>query len=109
MIGLPFAFANTLMGIWWEDQLVGFPQITITLATLITLRDALPESAAGLLTSITDGIGDNLACPTTQHGPNPAFSPLLQHKGPHFIDFENVFSLYGKERLFNFWVLLVFF
>jgi len=109
MIGLPFAFANTLMGVWWKDQLVGLPQIAETLTTSVRFRNALPKNAAGILTSISNGIGDNLACPTTQHCPNPAFSPLFQHKGPHFIDFENIFSLYWQERLFNFWILLVFF
>jgi hypothetical protein len=93
VVGLSFSFSNTLMRIWREDQLIGFPQIAETLTTFITSWDPLPEKLAGLLTSITNGIGDNLACPTTHRSPNPSFSPLFLHKRPHFVHFKNIFSL----------------
>jgi hypothetical protein len=109
MIGLPFAFSNTLMSVGWEDQWIGFPQVAETLATSVRWRDALPKHAASLLAAISNGIGNNLAGATTQDCPNPAFSPVCKHKGPHFVDFENIFSLCRQERLFNFWILLVFF
>jgi hypothetical protein len=68
------------MDTWREDQLTGFPQIAESLTTFITGRNVLPEKWTGLLTSVTDGISNDLACPTTYHGPNPTFSPTSLRK-----------------------------
>jgi len=80
VIGVSFTFSNTLMSIWWEDQLIGFPYIAETLTTLVVCMDTLSKPAAGVLTSISDGIGDDLTCATTHDRPTPAFSPLFEHK-----------------------------
>ena len=109
MIGLSLSFADAEVCSWWKDQWIGFPQIAETLTALITGRDALPKQLASLLTAITNGIGNDLARAATHHRPNPTFLPVLQHKRPHFIHFENVFHLSWKERRLKLWIVLVFF
>lgn len=109
MVGLPLAFSNALMGIWREDQLIGFPQVTETLTTFIARWDTLPKELTGLLASVTDGIGNDLACSTTHGSPQPAFLPVFLHKRPHLVHFQHIFWLDRQERFLKFWSLLVFF
>lgn len=109
VIGLSFTFSDALVCIWWKDELISLPEITETLTTFITDRDALPEKLTSLVAAITDGISNDLACATTHRGPNPTFLPVFQHKRPHFVDFENILRLSRQQGLFKFWILLVFF
>ena len=109
VIGLPFTFSDALVCIGWKNELISVPQITETLATFIIGRDPLPEQLTSLVAAITDGISNNLAGATAHGCPNPAFLPVVQHKRPHFVDFENILRLDGKQGLFKFWTLLVFF
>ena len=109
MISLPFTFSDALVCLGWEDQWISIPQIAETLTAFITGRDPLPEKLTSLLASITDGISNDLACVTAHRCPNPAFLPVFQHKGPHFVDFQNILRLGWQQCLFKFWILLVFF
>ena len=109
VIGLPTAFANTLMCLCWKDKLICFPEITVTLANLIGLRNVLPKFAAGRLTTITDDKSYDLACPTTHDCPKPTFVPLFVDKWPHFIGFQHIFGFGGQKCLFNLWIAFVFF
>ena len=109
VIGLPFTFSDALVCIGWKDELISLPQITETLATFILSRDPLPEKLTSLVTTITNGISNNLAGTTAHRCPNPAFLPVFQHKRPHFVQFENILRLDGKKGLFKFWMLRVFF
>ncbi len=109
VVCLPFTFSYTAMCVCWEDNLVSLPQITEALTTFITCWDALPEQLTGLLTAITDGIGDDLACTMAHSSPKPTFLPVFLHKRPHFIHFEHIFCLRWQERIFKPWIVLVFF
>jgi len=109
MIGLPAPFANTLMGFYWKDQLIRFPEIAVTLAALVFLRNLLPKRTASRLASIPNGKRHNLASPSTHDRPNPAFVPLFIDKWPHFIDFQDVFRLGAQKCIFKFRIAFVFF
>jgi hypothetical protein len=68
------------MRVFWEDQLISLPHVGETLTTFIACMNALPEKLTGLLASITNGIGNDLTCPTTNYRPKPAFLPWFQHR-----------------------------
>ena len=80
MIGLSTALANTLMGFSRKDKLVGFPEITVTLAALVGWWDLLPQRATSCLTSISDDKRHDLASATAHDGPQPAFVPFFLDK-----------------------------
>ena len=109
MVCLSFTFANAVMCLGWENELIRFPEITETLALFITGWDALPEALTGLLAAVTDHIGNDLACAPTHGGPKPTFLPVFLHKRPHLIYFEHIVCLGGQECVFKLWILLVFF
>lgn len=73
MIGLPTPFANTLVCLFRKDELISFPEITVTLASLIRFWNLFPKFAAGCLASITDDKGYDLASPAAHDRPNPAW------------------------------------
>jgi len=47
MISLSTSLANTLVGFFRKNELIGFPEITVTLAGLIGWWDLFPKFAAG--------------------------------------------------------------
>lgn len=80
MIGLPASLANALVSLFRKNELIGFPEIAVTLASLIGLWNLLPKFAAGCLAAIPDDKGYDLACATTDDRPNPAFVPFFVNK-----------------------------
>lgn len=80
MIGLPAAFANTFMGLFWKDELIGFPEIAIALATFVGLWNLLPQLATGCLATISDDKRYNLASAAAHDRPQPAFVPSFIDK-----------------------------
>ena len=80
MIGLSTCFANTLMRLFRKDELIGFPEIAVTVATLISSWDLLPKLAASCLASITDDKRYDLASSATHDRPQPAFVPSFVDK-----------------------------
>ena len=109
VVGLPTTFANTLMCLYWKDELIRFPEIAVALASPIGLWNLLPKFAAGRLTTITDDKGYDLTCSTTHHRPNPTFVPPFVNKWPHFVGFQHIFGFGGQKRLFKLWIAFVFF
>jgi len=63
-----------------QDELIGFPEITVTSAALVSWWNLFPKFATGHLTPISDDKGYNLARATTYHRPNPAFVPFSVDK-----------------------------
>ena len=80
MIRLPAAFANTFMGCFRKDKLIGFPEIAVTLAPLVGLWNLLPKLATSCLATITDDKGHDLASATAHDRPQPAFVPSFVDK-----------------------------
>ena len=80
MIGLSAPFANALMGLLRKNELISFPEITVTLASFIRFWNLFPKFAAGRLTSITNYKGYELASPTAHDRPKPAFVPSFVDK-----------------------------
>lgn len=109
MIGLPTSFANTFMGLDRKDELIGFPEIAVTSAALVSWWNLCPKLATGPLTPISDDKGYDLARAATDHRPNPAFVPFFVDKGPHFVSFQHIFGFGRQERIFKFWVGFVLF
>ena len=109
MIGLSASFAHTLMCLDGKDELISFPEIAVTSATLVSWRNLFPKLATGRLTSISDDKGYDLARTATHHRPNPAFVPFFVDKWPHFVSFQYIFGFGGQECVFKFWVGFVLF
>ena len=109
MIRLPAAFANTFMGCFRKDKLIGFPEIAVAVAPFVLFWDLVPKRLAASFTTITNHICHNLARSTAYDSPDPAFIPALKNKRPHFIGFQYVFRLCGQQGLTQFRVLSVFF
>jgi hypothetical protein len=61
----------------------------------------MPETAAGLFAAVADGERDHLARPPAQGDPQPTFLAFVQHKGPQFVQFQDVTGLGRKHRLFE--------
>jgi hypothetical protein len=80
MISLSTSFTNTFMCLDRENELVGFPKIAVTSATLISWRDLFPKLATGRLTSISDYKGYDLASTSAHDRPNPTFVPFFLDK-----------------------------
>ena len=80
MIDLPASLANALVCLFRKDELIGFPEIAVTVTSLIGLWNLFPKFATGCLTSITDDKGYDLASATAQNRPNPAFVPSFIDK-----------------------------
>jgi hypothetical protein len=80
MIGLPASFANTFMCLDREDELIGFPEITVTSTTLVCWWNLFPKPVTGRFTPISDDKGYDLASAATHNRPKPAFVPLFLDK-----------------------------
>ena len=73
MTGFAAVFADRLMAVSGKHKLVSLPEIAERAAMFVSQRDASPELATTGFTAVTNEVGDNLAGPTTQRGPDPAF------------------------------------
>jgi hypothetical protein len=80
MIGLSASFPNAFMRLFWKDQLIGFPEITVTLATFVGGWDLLPQFATGRLASISNHKRHDLASSAAHDSPQPAFVPSFLDK-----------------------------
>ncbi len=80
VIGLPACFANTLVCFSRKNQLVGFPEITITLATFVRRHNLLPQFATSRFAPIANHKGYDLASLTAHDRPQPAFVPSFLDK-----------------------------
>jgi hypothetical protein len=109
VIGLTASFANTFVRLHRKDKRICFPEITITLATLVCLWNLLPKHAASRLTAISNDKRHNLASSAAQDRPNPAFVPFFVDKRPHFIGFQHIFRFGWQKRVFKFRIGFVFF
>jgi len=58
---------------------------------------ALPESAAGLLAAVANGIGQNLTGSAAKRDPDPLFVGFHPNKGPEFIQLQSVTELGGSQ------------
>ena len=92
-----------------KDELIGFPEITVTSTPFVSWWNLFPKLTTGRFTSISDDKGYNLASAATHHRPKPAFVPFFVDKGPQFIGFQHIFGFGRQECLFNFGVGLVLF
>jgi hypothetical protein len=90
MTGFAAVFADRLMAVSGKHKLVSLPEIAERAAMFVSQRDASPELATTGFTAVTNEVGDNLAGPTTQRGPDPAFVRFLEHKGPQFVQFQHI-------------------
>jgi len=109
MAGLSACFPNAFVRLFGKGQLVGFPEITVTLASFVGGRNLLPQFATGCLAAISKHKGHDLASSAAHNDPQPAFVPFLLDKGPQFIGFQDIIGLSRQECLFKFWIGLVFF
>ena len=80
VIGLSASFANTFVSFFRKDELIGLPEIAVTVATCVGWRDLLPQFATGRLTPISDDKRQNLESATAHDCPQPAFVPFFMDK-----------------------------
>ncbi len=80
MTDLSAFFANTLVCLIRKDELIGFPEIAVTVAGLVFWWNLLPQPTTGGLASIPDDQRHNLARATAHDCPQPAFVPSFINK-----------------------------
>lgn len=80
-------FADALMGLRIEDQLIGLPEIAIRVTATIGLRNAIPQPPTGGGAAIPDDERHDLACATAQSDPNPLLMRFPLDKRPQFVEF----------------------
>ena len=80
MIGLSAAFTDTMMRFFRKDELVSFPEVTVTLTTFVGVWKLLPKLATGCFTAIPDDKGHDLPRSAAHDCPNPAFVPSFVDK-----------------------------
>lgn len=68
------------MLLFWDDFLVGFPEICITVSRAINLRHLLPKLKASRCPTVANNKRDDLACATAQCDPNPSLAALLENE-----------------------------
>lgn len=103
MGGLPRLFAARPMLFVGNDRLIRRPEIGEADPCAIGFRDGLPEALTGVLATIPNRIGHDLAGSTTQGNPNPHLLALLTDKGPQLIQFEYLTGLGRNQGLAERW------
>lgn len=86
-------FADAAVRFDWKHRQIRFPEIAETDAGAIGLGNPLPEPSTRAQAVVTNDKGDDLAGPTTQDRPQPAFPRPLADKRPDLIDFQLVVRL----------------
>ena len=74
--------------IFWDEILISFPEVGITMSRTIDLRDMLPEPAAGRFAAVANNERDYLACAAAKRDPNPSFATHHENERPEFIEFQ---------------------
>ena len=77
MVRFATVFADRLMTVCCENELVRIPEITERVAALVDQRNASPELQATGFAPVADKVGHNLACAAAQSDPNPPFVGFL--------------------------------
>jgi len=80
MGGLASLLSNHLMLSIVNHGIVSFPKIRKSERPFVILRNPVPKLLATLNTSITDKVGNYLACPTAQRDPNPTLEIFAINK-----------------------------
>ena len=70
-------FAHCRMLLRRDDQLVGFPKVTVAMSRSILGRDLLPEFVTGRPAPVAHDVSHDLPGGTTQGDPDPAFVGAL--------------------------------
>src|SRR5215210_5823500 len=65
-----FTCCCVLMGRY--NQIVCFPEVTLTVTATVGSRDSLPQLFATSFASISDDVSYYLTCKTTKRNPNPS-------------------------------------
>lgn len=60
--------------------MIGFPEITVTLATSVSRWDLLPQFATARLASVSEHKGHDLASSAAHDCPQPTFVPFFLDK-----------------------------
>ncbi len=76
------------MLLFWNYRLVGTPKIGVALSGTVCVRNAFPQTAAGLFTTISHCVCHDLPSLSIQGYPDPRLIRLLQQKRPPFIQFQ---------------------
>lgn len=82
---LPQVFTTGRVLIVRYDLVIGFQEIRVAMAGLISFRNRFPELATSLLTTVADDVSHNLARCTAQRKPDPAFVDAPEDKEPHLV------------------------
>jgi hypothetical protein len=88
MSGFPDGLGRTPMPRGGKNMARSFPEITHTSTAFIDHRNAPPQLATGLFTTIPNGKSDNLSSQPTQRSPQPPLLFPRPHKTPHFIQLQ---------------------
>jgi hypothetical protein len=75
---------------FWDEILISFPEVGITMSRTIDLRNLLPELAASRFAAVANNDRDYLACAVAERDPNPSLATLLENERPEFIEFQLV-------------------
>ena len=78
--GLSRFFAHRAVSLSLKYQLISFPEVAVGATRFVVFGNAIPQSAATVSTAITDEVGHDLARPTTEGNPDPAFVDLFENK-----------------------------
>ena len=97
--GFARLFADRLVRVRGKDRRIRLPEITETPAAAIRERNSSPEASATPFAVIANDEGDNLTCPTTQNGPQPALPRPFAHKRPDLIDLQPVIGMRWTQGL----------
>ena len=98
MGGLSGVFADAAVRFDRKYRRIGIPKIAETDAGTIGPWNPMPEPSTGAFTVIANNKRDDLARPTTQGRPQPAFPSSLADKGPHLVDFQDIIGTCTMER-----------
>jgi|SRR5215216_681272 len=63
-----------------DNQIVSFPEVTVTMTVAISSRDSLPQLFATSFASISDNVSYYLTCKTTKRDPNPSLVGAFENK-----------------------------
>ena len=81
MTGLARAFAGRSMLLLGQHLGISRPEVGVQEASLVILRDTLPQQAARCFASAADDISDDLACPAALGQPDPTLVFAAQDSG----------------------------
>ena len=98
--GLTLAFARGDVLSRRQHDFIGFPEISVEHALLVSGGNALPQQSASHFAAVANRVGNTLTGAAALSQPDPLLVLAFEHKGPEFIDFQAVASG-GRQQCFS--------